>query len=198
MNEQRNDITQALIDAGNGNESAASRLWDMVYDELRRVAHRELLGERAGHTLSTTALVHEAYLKLVDQNQISWNNRQHFLAVCSKIMRHILVDYARHRGRQKRQGSHKVVPLDDATIMADTRSEELIALDDALQHLSAMDERLSKVVELRFFGGLTTRETANVLGISTRTVERDWQRARVHLYQMIHPEQDPGTLSQIP
>jgi RNA polymerase sigma-70 factor, ECF subfamily len=178
-------ITQALLDVKAGDEAAAGRLWDLLYGELRQMAHRELLGERHGHTLSTTALVHEAYLRLVDHSRITLNGRTHFLALSCRAMRAILVDYARRRNAQKRGGGKAVAPLDEALAMAEARGEELLALDEALTRLAALDERMGKVVECRYFGGLTTEETAEVMGVSHSTVERQWTRARTYLYQAL-------------
>ncbi len=181
-------ITQALIEAYQGDNDAEERLWAMVYDALRQIAHRELQGMRKDHTLSTTALVHEVYLKLVDQTQITWRNRAHFYGLACRAMRNILVDYARRRNAQKRQGQKQVIALDQAVIMAEDRSEELIALDQALEHLAKRDPQLAQVVECRFFGGLTTKETAEVLEVSPRTVERLWNRAKTYLYLALHDE----------
>jgi RNA polymerase sigma factor (TIGR02999 family) len=157
------------------------RLFPLVYDELRRIAHRHLQGERPGHTLGTTGLVHETYLKLVDHTRIQWRDRGHFFRVASWAMRRILVDYARSYRALRRGGGQERIPLDDeiATVQ---RGETLVALDEALDRLAAVDERLSQVVECRYFGGLTTEETAEALGISTRTVERDWTKARSWLH----------------
>jgi RNA polymerase sigma factor (TIGR02999 family) len=176
------EITGLIIDARHGSHDALDRLFPLVYEELRRMAHRALKRERAGHTLSTTALVHEAYLKLVDQDRASWNDRAHFLAVAATAVRRILVDYARRQKRLKRGGERRAVTLDDAMLVADERADTLLALDEALTGLGALNERLSRVVECRFFAGLTTEETAAALQVTTRTVERDWQKARAWLY----------------
>jgi RNA polymerase sigma factor (TIGR02999 family) len=191
MEPQQHEITRALLEAGDGDEAAAGRLWAMVYEELRQIAHRELLGERRGHTLSTTALVHEAYLRLVDQTRITWQNRSHFFALSCKAMRRILVDFARRRNAEKRQAQKEKVPLEEAAMMATSRSAELVALDEALERLSARDPRLGQVVECRFFGGLSVKETAEVLGIAKRTVERDWSRALAYLQRALHPDSEP-------
>ncbi len=188
METQEQEITQILLDAYDGDEDAANQLWDAVYQELQRIAHRELRGERPGHTLNTTALVHEAYLKLVDHTRITWRNRAHFFSLACRAMRRILVNYARDRNRQKRRTQKHKVPLDEAMVMAEERGEELVALDEALTWLAARDERLGQIVECRYFGGLTTRETAEVIGTSTRTVERDWERARAYLYKTLRLE----------
>jgi len=185
MNLLQHDITQALLEAYGGDKAAEERLWAMVYAELREMAHRELLGEQRGQTLSTTALVHEAYFKLVDQTRCTWHNRAQFFALACRAMRRILVDHARRRNAHKRKAQKHPVPLEEAVVMAASRGEDLIALDEALTRLSQMDGRLGQVVECRFFGDLSVEETAEVLGVSTRTVERDWKRAQTHLYQAL-------------
>ena len=182
------NVTQILLDAYDGDPAAADRLWAAIYPELRQMAHRELFGERRGQTLHTTALVHEAYLKLIDQRRCTWQNRAQFFALACKTMRRILVDHARHRNAQKRQGRKNQVALEDAAVMATARSEELLALDEALTRLAQRDERLADIVECRFFGGLSVEETAEVLGISVRTVARDWKRAQTHLYRALRPD----------
>jgi RNA polymerase sigma factor (TIGR02999 family) len=162
------------------------RLFPLVYDQLRRIAHRRLQDERPGHTLGTTGLVHETYLKLVDQTRVEWRDRRHFFRVASMAMRRILVDYARRDRALRRGGGLDRVALDEdaAAIEAsiDARGERLLALDEALERLAAIDERLSQVVECRYFGGLTEEETAEALGTSSRTVQRDWAKARGWLY----------------
>ncbi len=162
------------------------RLFPLVYDQLRRIAHRRLQDERPGHTLGTTGLVHETYLKLVDQTRVEWRDRSHFFRVASMAMRRILVDYARRDRALRRGGGLDRVALDEdaAAIEAsiDARGERLLALDEALERLAAIDERLSQVVECRYFGGLTEEETAEALGTSSRTVQRDWAKARGWLY----------------
>jgi RNA polymerase sigma factor (TIGR02999 family) len=182
------EINRLLQNARQGDTAAVDRLFPVVYEELRRIAHRGLARERPSHTLSTTALVHEAYLKLVDQDRAGWNDRTHFLAIAATAMRRILVDYARRRKRLKRGGGRRPVTLDDAMLLADQRADELIALDDALSALAAVSERLSRVVECRFFAGLTTEETAAVLQVTSRTVERDWQKARAWLFARLRAE----------
>lgn len=186
-------VTQCLRDARAGDEAAAQRLWGIVYEELRRIAHRELLRERRGHTLSTTALVHEAYLKLIDQQQVVWQDRSHFFALSCTAMRRILVDYARRRNAQKRAAGKDHVPLDEALAVADTRAQELVALDEALEQLSAFDTRLERVVECRFFGGLSVEETAEVMKSSVRTVERDWRRAKIYLLHALYGDSGQQT-----
>jgi RNA polymerase sigma factor (TIGR02999 family) len=153
------------------------RLYPLVYDELRRIAHRHLLSERPDHTLGTTGLVHETYLKVVDQTRVQWRGRGHFFRVASWAMRRVLVDYARSYRALRRGGGLKPVTLDDEISTAE-RGDMLVALDEALERLAVVDQRLSQVVECRYFGGLTAEETAEALGVSTRTVERDWVKAR--------------------
>jgi RNA polymerase sigma factor (TIGR02999 family) len=178
-------VTGLLLAWRAGRPEASDRLFPLVYEELRRIAHRQLGRERAGHTLDTTALVHEAYLKLVDQTQVQWVDRSHFLAVAAQAMRRILVDYARRYASDKRGGAPMRVSLTDATIVAEQRADLLLALDEALIDLAKMDERLSRVVECRFFGGLTEEETAEVLGVTARTVRRDWTKAKGWLHRVL-------------
>jgi RNA polymerase sigma factor (TIGR02999 family) len=177
-------VTDLLVAWSEGDKAAYDQLVPLVYDELHRLAHRYMSGERSGHTLQTTALVDEAYLRLVDQ-KVHWQNRSHFFAIAAQVMRRILVDYARQRHYAKRGGGAQKVELDEAMLMARERSAELIALDDALKRLAEFDERKSRVVELRFFGGLTVDEIAKVLGISPNTVDRDWSTARAWLYKEV-------------
>ncbi len=181
----RTEITGLLLEAREGKPDALDRLYPLMYEALRGLAHRALRREREGHTLGTTALVHEAYLRLVDQNRATWHDRAHFLAIAATIMRRILVDHARRQHRQKRGGDRQPVSLDESVILADQRAEELLALDEALERLSALNPRLGQVVECRFFAGLTTEETAEALQVTSRTVERDWQKARGWLYDQL-------------
>jgi RNA polymerase sigma factor (TIGR02999 family) len=174
-------ITQLLIAWGHGDPEALKQLIPLVYDELRRVAHRYMGKERPGHTLQSTALVHEAYLHLIDAHCVNWRDRAHFFAVAAQLMRRVLVDYARSRNYQKRGGREQRVPFEDALTISAETAPELVALDDAMSALSAVDARKSRVVELRFFGGLTLDETAEVLSISPDTVLRDWEFAKVWL-----------------
>ncbi len=183
------DITQVLLDAYGGDKAAQEHLWAVVYPALREMAHRELIGERRGQTLTTTALVHEAYLKLVDQTRITWQNRAQFFALACRAMRRILVDHARRRKAQKRQAQQNQVPLEEAAVMAESRSEELVALDEALTRLARRDERLGQIVEYRFFGGFSVDEIAEILGVSARTISRDWKRAQTHLYRALRPDE---------
>lgn len=179
------NVTQFLLAWSKGDEAALEHLSSLIYDELRRIAHLRLRQERPGHTLQTTALVNEAYLRLVDQQQVNWQNRAHFFAVASQMMRRILVDYARSRQTARREGEEHKVSIDESMTIAVARSNELILIDDALQSLARFDERKCRIVELRFFGGLTIEETAEVLKISHATVEREWQSARAWLYREI-------------
>ena len=176
------EITQLLIDLGKGDRDAEARLIPLVYDELRRLANRYMRGERPDHTLQPTALVHEAYLRLIEQERVAWRNRAHFFGVAAKLMRRILVDHARARLTAKRGAAQPAVQLEDGLVFAEERSGEFVALDEALQRLAQFDPRLERIVELRFFGGLPVEETAEVLGISTRTVKRDWNAAKMWLH----------------
>ncbi len=170
----------------NGRKDSFDALFPIVYDEMRRRASSYLRGERVGHTLQTTALVHEAYLKLFDKNEIDYQDRNHFFAVAAQAMRRILVDHARTKKREKRGGPDDDLPLDEARKVArNERGIDLIALDEALMELALFDERQSKVVELKYFGGMTNEETAEILGISNATVRRDWDMAKAWLYEKI-------------
>jgi len=173
------DITGLLLAWRAGDRSAVDKLFPLVYEELRKIAHRQLGHERADHTLSTTALVHEGYLKLVDQTRARLEDRSHFFAIAAQAMRRILVSYARLHGAAKRKAD--VVDLDADAIVAEERADILIALDEALTELAEIDERLARVVELRFFGGLSEEETGDALGITARTVRRDWVKAKAWL-----------------
>ncbi len=173
-------VTQLLRDWRNGDQAAFDRLLPLVYDELRRLAGHYLRGERQGHTLQSAALVHEAYLQLLGQ-EIDWQSRAHFLGVAAQAMRRVLVDYARSRNYQKRGGQAVHVEIEAAATVALTQAGELVALDDAMQGLEKLDPRKSRVVELRYFGGLSVEETAEVLGISVPTVVRDWNTAKAWL-----------------
>lgn len=182
-------VTELLLRAGAGDSTAAAAVFPLVYDQLRLLAHRQLRREAAGHSLDTTALVHEAYLKLVDQRGAKVADRGHFLAIASTAMRRILVDHARRHGAAKRGAGARRVPLDSVNGLAtEERAELLVALDAALLRLASLDARQAQVVECRFFGGLTEEETAEALGISTRTVKRDWAKARSWLYQLLYPD----------
>jgi len=176
----RPEVTELLMAWSNGDSAALERLTPLVYQELRRLARHYMAQERPGHTLQATALVNEAYLRMIEINRMRWQNRAHFFAVSAQMMRRILVEFARRRHRHKRGGEAQRVTLDDALPVSATGTD-FVALDDALTALSAMDLRLSQVVELRFFGGLTVGEPAEVLKVSPETVMRDWKTARVWL-----------------
>jgi RNA polymerase sigma factor (TIGR02999 family) len=168
-----------------GDEAALNRLTPLVHDELHRIAHRYMAGERAEHTLQTTALVNEMFLRLVDVRRVNWQNRAHFLAMSARLMRRVLVDAARARRAKKRGGEIVHIVVDEPVVAEVVRAAELLRLDDALEALSALDARKSRVVELRFFGGLSLEEVAEVLGVSTKTVMRDWDFARAWLQREI-------------
>lgn len=182
MNENA-EITEQLIAWRNGDEAALDRLIPAVYQELRRMADYYLRGEYPGHSLQPTALVHEAYLRLIDQTKVDWQNRAHFFGIAAQMMRRILIDHAKTKHRVKRGGVAPKVSLDEVVSISDERAAELVALDDALKVLAQMDERKSRIVELRYFGGLTVEETAQVLGVSDKTVMRDWNLAKAWLYK---------------
>jgi RNA polymerase sigma factor (TIGR02999 family) len=181
MTPSSQNITKLLLDWRDGDSEALDRLMPLVYEELRRMANHYLRNERRGHTLQTSALVNEAYLRLVDHENIAWQNRAHFFGVAAQAMRRILVDHARTRNYQKRGGGAHYVSLDEAATLARDRAAELIALDEALQELAKMDPRKCRVVELRYFGGLSIEETAEALGVSIPTVTRDWNTAKAWL-----------------
>ena len=177
------NITRMLKDWSGGNREALDRLLPFVYAELHRQASRYLRRERPDHTLQTTALIHEAYMKLIDQSEVQWQNRAHFFAIAAQTMRRILVDYARTRKREKRGGDDVKLQLDDAiNVSSKEKSIDLVALDEALNRLAEFDERQARVVELRYFSGMTEEETAEVLSISPATVRRDWNMAKAWLY----------------
>jgi RNA polymerase sigma factor (TIGR02999 family) len=181
------DVTGLLLKWSQGDQAAVDELTPLVYSELRRLAHRYLRRERADHTLRSAELVHEAYLRLIDQKQASWQNRAHFFAVSGQIMRRILVDYARARQAEKRGGGAATLLLNEAIDLPDQRNFELIALDDALDRLAKLDPQQSRVVELRFFAGLSIEETAEALRVSRATVNRDWVTARAWLVRELSP-----------
>jgi RNA polymerase sigma-70 factor (ECF subfamily) len=182
------EITQLLVDWGKGDETAFEKLVPLVYDELRRLARRYMRRERPGHTMQTTALVNEAYLRLVDQSRVNWQNRTHFFAIAAKLMRRVLLDHARRHMRAKRTGGALKVSLDEAAVVSEARAADLIALDDALERLAAVDARKSQVVELRFFGGMSVEQTAEVLNVSPSTVLGDWRMAKAWLRREIDNE----------
>jgi RNA polymerase sigma-70 factor, ECF subfamily len=179
------NVTDLLVDWSKGDPEALNKLMPLVYDELHRLASRHLRRERRGHTLQTSALVHEAYLKLVDQKNANWQNRVQFFAAAAQVMRHILVDYARNRRALKRGGDSCRLSLDEAIISSEEKDPDLLTLHDALNDLAAIDPQQSRVVELRVFGGLTVEETAEALGISTRTVKREWSMAKAWLHKQM-------------
>lgn len=187
--ETRHEVTQILHDWSGGDRAAPERLMPFVYDELRRLARSFLARERGGHTLQPTALVHEAYVRLVDQTRVNWQNRAHFYGIASSMMRRVLIDHARARVTDKRGGTAVRLSLDDVQVSAEERAASFVALDEALVRLARMDERKSRVVEMRFFGGMTDEEIAEVLGVTTRTVLRDWKKARLWLYRELSPDQ---------
>jgi RNA polymerase sigma factor (TIGR02999 family) len=178
MTSSPNEVTELLVAWSNGEQAALDRLMPLVYDELRRIARRYMSHQPPGHTLQTTALIHEAFLKLVSQPEKHWQNRAHFLGVAAQAMRHILVDYARSRQCAKRGGAVQVVSLDEAAVISEDRAVEVVALDDALRRLAEVDPRKSRIVEMRYFGGLSVEETAEVLNVSPDTVMRDWRLAK--------------------
>ncbi|HZJ01552.1 MAG TPA: ECF-type sigma factor [Gemmatimonadaceae bacterium] len=179
---ERADPTALLTEWRNGNRDALDKLFPLVYNDLRRRARAYLRGQPAGHTLNTTALVHETYLKLVAVERIKWEDRAHFLALAASAMRHVLISYARRNDSLKR-GGKVAVSLEEALVLTDTGADQMLALDDALGKLAALNERLSRTVELRFFGGLTVEETAEVLEVAPSTVKLDWQKAKAWLYR---------------
>ncbi len=186
------DLTDLLVEWQRGDRAALDKLTPLVYDEIRRIAHRYMQREREGHTLQTTALVNEAYLRLASQQQINWQNRTHFFAVTAQVMRHILIDYARRRQYVKHGGEAQRISFDDAlaseeaVLMSQPRAAELLALDEALDELAKLDLRKSRVVELRYFGGLSLAETAEVLEVSPMTVRRDWRAAKAWLFKAVN------------
>jgi RNA polymerase sigma factor (TIGR02999 family) len=187
------EVTTLLQAWGRGEDAALDEIIPIVYRELRRIAHRYMAGERPDHTLQTTALVNEAYLKLVDSRGVNWRNRAHFFAISAQLMRRILVDYARARGYRKRGGGVRDITLRDELAGANERARNVLDLDDALKALAELDPRKSKVVELRFFGGLSLEETAEVLKVCPDTVLRDWRMAKAWLGRELGAEKDHAT-----
>ena len=183
------NVTQLLLQWSQGDTAAREALIPLVYEELRRIARQCLASQRPGHTLQSTALVHEAYLRLVDHTSVHWENRVHFFAVAAQLMRRILVDHARKQRAAKRGGGNLTLSLDEAVAPAAMRAVDLIALDDALTGLAALDSRQSQIVELRFFGGLSIEDTSQLLDISPATVKREWVTARAWLYQQVNQEE---------
>lgn len=181
LNTDSHQITQLLIDWSKGNEFALEQLIPLVYDELRQMAKRYMRRQPSGHTFQTTELIHEAYLKLAKSDEQNWQNRAHFFGIAAQAMRHILVDYARAKQSKKRGGFQQKVTLEETAVITSKRSDEIVILDDALQRLTLLDNRKGRVVELKYFGGLTNEEIAEVLKISPETVKRDWRFARTWL-----------------
>lgn len=188
----RNDVTELLVAWSNGNQAARDQLMGVVYDELHRLARRYMRRESPGHTLQTSALLNEAFLRLVDQNNVQWQNRAHFYGIAAQMMRRILVDYARGRNYEKRGGGARALSLDEALIVSDARNEEVVNVHEALERLTEFDSRKGQIVELRFFGGLSIEETAEVLGVSPGTIMRDWTLAKAWLRRELSPEQVEG------
>ncbi len=185
MKENRQEISVILKDWSGGNRASADVLLSLVYDELRKIAGNYLRKERSGHTLQPTALVHEAYMKLIDISDINWQDRAHFFAVSANVMRHILVDHARAKLAEKRGGEAQRIALEDAISLSNEPNIDLLAVDEALKELAEFDEQQSRIVELRFFGGLTIEETAHVVGISPATVKREWAMAKAWLHRKL-------------
>lgn len=180
------DVTRLLVRAREGSREAVEELLPLVYAELRRVAGRQLRNERGDHTLGASGLINEAYLKLADQLQVDWQSREHFYAIAARAMRQVLIDYARKRNAEKRGGDWDRTSLDNKGLGFDAPLADLLALDQALDRLSGIDERLRRIVEYRFFCGLTEKESAELLGVTVRTVQRDWMKARAWLYKELY------------
>lgn len=191
MASTEHNVTQLLHDWSNGEQQAFDELLPIIYNELHRLAHNYLNRERSDHTLQTTALVHEAYLKLIDQQSVDWQNRSHFFAIAAQAMRRILIDNARRHAASKRGNTPEKLSLDDVESISIGSNETLLALDDALKRLETIDSQQSRVIELRYFGGLTIEETAEVLNLSPATVKREWAMARAWLYKSITGNREP-------
>lgn len=196
MQASRRDVTRALLDAAAGDREAANDLWSLTYPELRGIARRHLQAERVDHTLSPTALVHEAYVRLVDQTRVQLRDRTHFFALVSGMCRRVLVDHARRKVAAKRGGDAVRVTLHEGEVGSGPEVEELLALDEALDRLGLLNERLVRVVEMRYFGGLSEEETAEALDITARTVRRDWVKARGFLYDSLRGSTRSGDPSR--
>ena len=192
MSPEPKDVTTLLVEWSGGNSQAFNELIPLVYDQLRQLAGRQLRRERPNHTLHSTALVHEAYLKLIDQRRVQWKDREHFFAVASQVIRRILVTYARSRHASKRGSGATMLAFDESIALPDRKDVDLVALDDALESLSRLDAQQGRIIELRFFGGLSIESTARVLGISTSTVTRDWNLARAWLHREVSRSSDYG------
>lgn len=180
---QTHEVTQLLLDWSNGDRAALDKLMPLIDEELRRLAHRYMRQERAGHTLQTTALVNEAFLRLVNRKNLQWQNRAHFFGIAAHLMRTILVDHARSHASAKRGGGARKLELNEALVVSQQKASEVIALDEALKQLALIDPRQSRIVELRFFGGLTVEEAAEVLDVSPVTIKREWSTAKAWLYR---------------
>jgi RNA polymerase sigma factor (TIGR02999 family) len=192
MNSSPHEVTQLLDAWGHGDQVARDQLMSLVYEELHRLAHRYMKRESPGHTLQTSALVNEAFVRLVDQKNVRWQNRAHFFGIAAQMMRRILVDYARSRNYAKRGGGAARISFDEALIVSDERSAEVVNVHEALERLAEFDPRKSQLVELRFFGGLSIEETAEVLRVSPGTVMRDWTLAKAWLRREISPDRSAG------
>lgn len=180
-----NQVTQLLIAWSNGDKTALDKLMPLIHEELLRLAHHYMSRERPGHTLQTTALVDEAYLRLVNRKEVHWQSRAHFFAIAAHLMRSILVDHARSHAYAKRGGGARKIELEEATVVSKERAAEVVALDEALKELASFDPQQSRIVELRFFGGLTIEETAEALGLSPATIKREWSSAKTWLYHAL-------------
>lgn len=179
------EVTQLLIEWSNGDKAALDKLIPLIHEELRRLAHHYMSRERPGHTLQTTALVDEAYVRLVNRKDVHWQNRAHFFAIAAQLMRSILVDHARSHAYAKRGGGARKISLDETMIVSQQRAAEVVALDEALKELANFDPQQSRIVELRFFGGLTIEETAEVVDLSPATIKREWSTAKAWLYRAL-------------
>ncbi|HAF14464.1 MAG TPA: RNA polymerase subunit sigma-70 [Blastocatellia bacterium] len=193
MPSESDNVNQLLVDWGNGNQQALEELLPLIYNELRHLAHNFLYRERPGHTLQTTALVHEAYLKLIDQRDARWQNRSHFFAIAAQAMRRILIDSARKHAAAKRGGPQEKLALDEAATVSLEPDRNLLALDEALKSLAVIDPQQERLVELRYFGGLTIEETAEVMDLSPATIKREWAMARAWLHQELTERRLDGT-----
>jgi len=186
MAQNSHEVTQLLIQWSNGDKAALDKLMPLIYEELRQLARHYMNRERAGHTLQTTALVNEAYLRLINRKQVHWQNRAHFFAIAAHLMRSILVDHARSHAYAKRGGGARKIALDEVLAVSQQRAADVVALDDALKRLAEIDRQQSRIVELKFFGGLTIEETAEVLGLSPATIKREWSTAKAWLYHELN------------
>ena len=186
MTQDSHEVTQLLIQWSNGDKTALNKLMPLIYNELRQLARHYMSRERPGHTLQTTALVNEAYVRLVNRKHVQWQNRAHFFAIAAQLMRSILVDHARRHAYAKRGGGAPKIALDQVVVVSQQRAGEVVALDEALKLLAEIDAQQSRIVELRFFGGLTIEETAEVLGLSPATIKREWSTAKAWLYHELN------------